>query len=121
MSKPIRHTLATNLESRTNSTSKDARIVNAYVETEGGRKWIIKRPGLLPSLVSPSLPTGIGNGMVTFNNKIYAGINYVFYEIIPAGTGGAVSTAGTMAVNGRVLNGSKYVHGSSDTNFGTLG
>lgn len=119
--KPIRQPLAVNLESRTNSPLKDARIVNAYVETEGGRKWIIKRPGLLPSLTSPALPTGIGNGLVTFNNKIYAGINYVLYEIIPAGAGGAVSTAGTRALNGRVLNGSKWVHGTSDTNIGSIG
>lgn len=118
--KPIRVPLAFDIESRTNSYLKDARIVNAYVDTQGSRKWVIKRPGLSSAMVSPALSGGAGSGMFIFNNKLYIGINFNLYEIVPAGQS-ITSSAGSKAVNGRVLNGSKWVHGSSDINTGTLG
>jgi hypothetical protein len=103
--KPIRQSLGVGIQSRTSSTAKDARIVNGYVETIDGVKWVVKRPGTFASTVTPVLPTGVSNGLYAFNGKLYAGINLSLFEIVPVGITPAVAVASSVrAVNGAVLN-----------------
>ena len=47
--------LAVPIGSRTNSLTQDSKIVNAYTETQGQTKYVIKRPGL--ASYSTNLPT----------------------------------------------------------------
>lgn len=92
----MRIPLAFNLESRTNSTSKDSRIVNAYVDTEGQTKRVIKRPGLATFTVSPALAVSSAQGMYAFRGtgKLYPVVSNTLYEVT---TGGVSTNKGAVA------------------------
>lgn len=83
----VRIPLAHQLSSRTNSTTKDARIVNAYVETEESKKYVIKRPGLASFTITPALGASTAQGMYAFRGtgKLYPIVNNTFYEVTTAG------------------------------------
>ena len=56
---------------RDDTTNKDARLVNAYVEyAQGTEPWIFKRPGLLKQAVVNSNEAGMG--LFTWNNNVYS-------------------------------------------------
>ena len=56
---------------RDDTTNKDARLVNAYVEyAQGTEPWIFKRPGLLLQAVVNS--NNVGMGLFTWNNNVYS-------------------------------------------------
>ena len=56
---------------RDGSTSKDARLVNAYVEqAQGTEPWIFKRPGVSLQAVVNSGKAGMG--IFTWNNNVYS-------------------------------------------------
>lgn len=80
---PIRFPLATDLQSRTNSTAKDAKIVNGYVEVVGDKHYVLKRPGTVV-VHTPAAPIA-GNGMTTLGDILYAVFGSSFYEITYAG------------------------------------
>lgn len=86
---PIRIPLTFPLESRSASTTKDARTVNAYVETVAeGVQDVIKRPGTTAFATTPAITTGTAYGLRSFNGKLYAGVAGHLFEV----TSGGVST-----------------------------
>lgn len=88
--------LAHSLSSRSASTAKDARIVNAFVETEGEKKYVVKRPGLASFTITPALGASTPQGMYTFKgtNKLYPVVNNTLYEVT---SGGASTNIGAVA------------------------
>jgi hypothetical protein len=92
--KPTRFPLATDLLSRTNSTAKDARIVNGYVDDTGGNKYVVKRPGTA-LFYSPTTPS-VGNGMYVFNNTVYFGMGATLYSLDYVGNATVKGTAGAL-------------------------
>src|SRR5574343_577149 len=94
MLQTLRLPLAVAVESRTNSTAKDSRMVNAFQETLADVQYVIKRPGTTAMTFTPTIANGTGQGITAFNGKLYAGINSVFYEIT---TGGATTNKGAIA------------------------
>jgi hypothetical protein len=87
--KPTRIPLTTDLTSRTNSPSKDARIVNGYVEKVGQNNYVIKRPGTTPFYTPPAVAAG--NGIYALNGVLYSFIG----TAATAGTNNLTSVAGT--------------------------
>ncbi len=79
--------LAISVESRTNSTAKDSRIVNAFIETKEGRKYIVKRPGVASFTVTPALAAGTAQGMYYFHGtgNVYPVVGNTIYQVTPAG------------------------------------
>jgi hypothetical protein len=63
--------LNNSIQSRTASTAKDARLVNAVKEDSR----IVKRPGLLAPTLTPALPVGTGQGLFSWNAYIVAVAN----------------------------------------------
>ena len=80
---PIAHPVS----SRSASTAKDARIVNAFIETEEGKKYIIKRPGLASFAVTPAQTSSSAQGIYAFKGtgKLYSIVNNTVNEITSAG------------------------------------
>jgi hypothetical protein len=73
--------LTTPIKQRTNSISKDAKMVNCFKETMAdGRTLAIKRPGKASYPITPALPID-GNGLWTYNNNLYAAANTYLYSI----------------------------------------
>jgi hypothetical protein len=89
--------LTTELKFRTNSTSKDSKMVNCFKESyPGGRTLAIKRPGKASYPITSPLDAP-GQGLWTYNNNLYAVTNGNLYEI----TGGIRNfiTTGLSATN----------------------
>jgi hypothetical protein len=73
--------LTTPLKFRTNSTTKDAKMVNCFKETMANQKTlVIKRPGKASYPITPALPAN-GNGLWVYNNNLYAGAGDKLYKI----------------------------------------
>lgn len=81
----IRVPLSMHMESRTASTAKDARLVNCYTETSEDIQYVIKRPGTSTLTLTPSIANATGQGIISFNGKLYTGIGSKLYEITSAG------------------------------------
>lgn len=82
---PLRMPLAMSLESRTASTDKDSRLVNSYVETLEDVQYVVKRPGTTSMVLAPTIANAAGQGLISFNGKLYAGIGSKLYEITTLG------------------------------------
>ena len=93
--KPTRFPLATDLLSRTNSTAKDARIVNGYVDSTGGNSYVVKRPGT--AVFYTPTAASAGNGMYVFNNIVYFGMGASLYSLDYIGNATVKGTAGALA------------------------
>ena len=79
--------LVTSIESRTNSTTKDSRMVNCYKETlKSGVIQTVKRPGKASYTITPALPDP-GQGLWGYNSNLYAVCDGGLYSI----TGGTSS------------------------------
>lgn len=64
--------LAVPIKFRTNSTSKDSKMVNCFKESLPNNKTlVIKRPGKASYPITPALPDP-GQGLWTYNNNLYA-------------------------------------------------
>lgn len=100
----IRVPLATKVDSRGPSTSTDGRTVNAYFDTKGDKKWVLKRPGLSPLVLSPVISAGTAQGLFTFNSDVYAAVGNALYKIVVSGTGIATTNPTNRVVNGAVTN-----------------
>jgi len=92
--KTVRFPLAFSVESRTASPDKDARITNGYVETEGSKKWVYRRPGTASMSVSPSIPSFISQGMYPFQGALYSVVNGTLYKVTQAGVSSVIGTVG---------------------------
>jgi hypothetical protein len=73
--------LANSLKNRTNSLTKDSKMVNCFKETyPDGKTLVIKRPGKANYTITPALPDP-GQGLWTFNNNLYAVAGGTLYQI----------------------------------------
>ena len=83
--------IVNSLKNRTNSLTKDSKMVNCFKETlSDGRTLVIKRPGKANYTITPALPDP-GQGLWTFNNNLYAVAGGSLYQI----TGGTRVTKQT--------------------------
>jgi len=64
----MRIPLATDLNTRDGTLTKDAKIVNGFVETAGQASAVFKRPATNSALVTVS---GQAQGMINFNSLVY--------------------------------------------------
>ena len=65
-------------ENRDETTSKDAKLVNCYMEkTELGEYFVVKRPGLQ---AYSSVTAGAGSGIFQWNGDIYSIFGTTFYK-----------------------------------------
>ena len=91
--------LATSLKNRTNSLTKDSKMVNCFKETyPDGKTLVIKRPGKANYTITPALPDP-GQGLWTYNNNLYAVAGGTLYQI----------TGGTSVVKKTGLNGTNTI------------
>jgi len=65
----MRIPLQTDLISRDGLVSKDARLLNCFVEVSGDQSAVSKRPAVNSNLVDV---TGVGQGGIESNSKVYA-------------------------------------------------
>lgn len=73
--------ISTSLKNRTNSLTKDSKMVNCFKETyPDGRILAIKRPGKASYTITPALPNS-GQGLWTYNNNLYAAAGSKLYSI----------------------------------------
>lgn len=89
---PKRFPLILQPENRAEDTTKDARLVNGYIETnkKTGELWVYKRPGLAQS---GTAQTGAGVGVFNWLGNIYSIFGATMYKDGVA-LAGALNTAG---------------------------
>lgn len=85
--KTIRVPLAQRVDNRGPSVQTDGRTVNAYFDTKGDKRWVVKRPGLSPLVTSPAISAGSAQGLFTFNSNVYAAIGGALYQIVVSDSG----------------------------------
>lgn len=85
--------LTPTITNRNATTSKDAIGFNCLYESHSGGKDVVKRPGLYTLPVSPSLPTGEGQGLFSWNNYLIVGQSNSVYGI----SGSVSSNLGTIS------------------------
>lgn len=82
----MRLPIATSIESRDGTLTKDAKLVNCFVDVEGETSFVVKRPGLRKSVASAA---GTGLGMVSWEGNMYHAVGSTFYQTdyasIPSG------------------------------------
>lgn len=89
---PTRLPLVVQPENRDATTSKDAKLINGYVEKVGENKWrVFKRPGYLVNN-AVSTAAGAGHGIFNWNGDIYAVAGGFLYK--NGAALGAVSNTG---------------------------
>lgn len=85
----MRLPIASSIESRDGTLSKDAKLVNCFVSVENEQSFVVKRPGLLKTVAAAA---GAGLGMVSWEGNMYHGIGATIYQTsyasIPSGSGG---------------------------------
>jgi hypothetical protein len=87
--------LAYDIATRDGTLTKDAKIVNAFSETVGQTKHIVKRPGINLLTTLPAFSgSSQGQGMFYYNNQLYVVVANVLYQVNSDGT---YNTLGTMA------------------------
>ena len=76
---PKRLPLVIEPENRNESTGKDAKLINGYVEKneKTGEYWVFKRPGLLQT---GATKVGAGRGVYNWNNDIYSIFGTTLYK-----------------------------------------
>jgi len=75
---PIRFPLLLDPQNRDETTLKDAKLVNGYVEAKGQeRSWVYKRPGLV---VSAAIAAGAGGGVFNWLGDVYAVVGGTLYK-----------------------------------------
>lgn len=100
MNKPTRLPLAVDLQNRTNSTAKDARIVNGYVDKHGEQAFVVKRPGSA-QYYTPPVPA-IGQGLYNFQNKLMATVGGNLYSVASSGLIGNLGTSLSAATAAKI-------------------
>lgn len=87
--RPLRWPLLVSPANRDETTSKDARLINCYIEQDPEQNiQVYKRPGLL---VDTALVTGQGRGVYNWKGDIYAIVGSTLYK-----NGSAVAGATTL-------------------------
>lgn len=80
-------------DNRNASNTKDAIGFNCLYETEGEKRWVVKRPGVYQLPVSPALPIGEGQGLWHWAGYLVVGQTGGLYGIV----GGTSTTFGSIA------------------------
>lgn len=79
---PKRLPLVVELGNRDDTTNKDAKLVNCYIESkgqgQGAEFWLYKRPGLLDSATGQAAATG--RGCYNWNGNVYSIFGSTFYK-----------------------------------------
>jgi len=75
----IRLPMSYPIEFRSSSTNKGSKMVNCYAEKDGTDSYAIKRPGL--AYANVAFPTGVGQGLYTYKNKLVSVVNNIFYDV----------------------------------------
>jgi len=75
----MRLPIASPLVSRDGSANKDARLTNMLKEMDGSRELAVVRPGLVLDAVA----SGVGNGLVVFNDELVSVYGSTLYRINP--------------------------------------
>lgn len=88
----VRAPLDYSIQSRTASTSKDSRSVNALFEGKKDKREVVKRPGLGLFNVSPALSAGQGQGLYSWNDYYISIVNNNIYTITGAGVSSLLGT-----------------------------
>lgn len=90
----IRVPLTQEIESRTNSLSKDSRNANGYFERRNeSTRDFVKRPGYSNLTVTgTSLSSGQAQGLFRYNGNLYAVINNTLSKITPSLVGSTIGT-----------------------------
>lgn len=102
MTPTLRLPLAFSIESRTASIAKDARMVNAYIDTVDDVPYVVKRPGTASLGFTPAIADATGYGMYPFNGKVFAGIGNHLYSVTSTGSTvdiGAIATGKLSFIN----------------------
>ena len=102
--KKIRLPLAQRIENRGPSTNTDGRTVNAYFDTEGDKRWVVKRPGFSPLVLSPVIPAGTGQGMFPFQSNLWAIVGNILYMANLSSGGTVPAIPSNRVVNKSALN-----------------
>lgn len=90
---PKRFPIVVAPSNRDDTTLKDARLINCYMERqETGDTWVIKRPGL-DEQSRPPAGNAAGSGVYNWKGDIYSVFGAVFY-VNGVATGGAVDATG---------------------------
>ena len=85
---------------RDGSLTKDSKIVNAYAETIGNTRYLIKRPGTATLANLPSSGGSFqGQGLFYYNNQLYAVVSNVLYQVNVDGTYTSIGTMTGDTVN----------------------
>lgn len=100
---PKRLPLVIQPENREESTDKDAKLINGYMERspEGEEYWVYKRPGLAAAVSGSAVVSGIGRGIYNWQGYVFTvfGGNLYYYASFPATAAptlaGAVNDDGT--------------------------
>lgn len=85
------------IESRDGSSSKDARMKNMLIESDGADKIASVRPGITQTAITTS--TAVGQGVNCFNGTFCAIYGAKLYKPVigTMGTGVAITSASTTA------------------------
>ena len=75
--------LACHVETRDGTLSKDALLVNCYIENTDNGPCVIKRPG---TVVGATVPTGFPQGLGRHNGHVWAVVDNVLYQVDVTGT-----------------------------------
>lgn len=83
----VRVPLCQEIETRDGTLSKDSKVVNYVFETRGGKKEVLKRPGLVlaAQVINVTPPaTARSQGLVSYNGKLAVVINDNLYTVDPS-------------------------------------
>jgi len=96
---PARLPLIAGPENRDNSTAKDSRIINCYVETSPDRSThIYRRPGMLTWGIPP-LTSAAGRGVYYWNGYVYSIFGTTLYKGLASVATGLDGTGGVYSFN----------------------
>lgn len=112
----MRLPIASPLVSRDGAANKDARLTNMLKESDGGRELAVTRPGLNLQVDL----SGVGNGLVVFNDELIGVYGTTAYLLSPFETiSGVMPTAGSFWA-APVWNGTVYCSVAASTAYAAI-
>ena len=112
----MRLPIASPLVSRDGAANKDARLTNMLKESDGGRELAVVRPGLVLDAVA----SGVGNGLVTFNDELVGVYGSTLYQINPFSVVGGRMPVGGGLWSPPSWNGTVYCSVSAGTAYAAI-
>lgn len=101
----MRLPLASSIQTRDGLLSKDAKLVNCFVDVDGETSFVVKRPGLIKAVASTA---GTGLGMISWEGNMYhatgSSIYQTLYSSIVLGSGSSsISSIGDTTLESSFL------------------